>query len=165
MQTAIRLFFYRIESDNKITPLNAVLQDNAFITVELDHFSYYVMALADSNGKVIEYVNFSSVKCGVDGHSYDKTVIPPSCAENGYTIYRCSVCMAGYTGDTTNTLAHADNDNNGYCDYCGEEMPDVANCGHMCHKDGFLGFIWKMLRCFMKLFKTNPVCECGMAHY
>lgn len=39
------------------------------------------------------------------------------------------------------------------------------NCSCNCHKSGFMGFIWKILRFFYKLFKTNPVCACGIAHY
>ncbi len=39
------------------------------------------------------------------------------------------------------------------------------NCGHLCHKDGFLGFIWKIINFFSKLFNANPLCECGAAHY
>ncbi|MBQ3135871.1 MAG: leucine-rich repeat domain-containing protein [Clostridia bacterium] len=43
--------------------------------------------------------------------------------------------------------------------------PDTSDCTHMCHKSGFMGFIWKIVQFFWKLFKINPVCECGMAHY
>ncbi len=45
--------------------------------------------------------------------------------------------------------------------------PDDSDddCDHMCHKKGFLGFIWKIVQFFWKLFKMNPVCECGVAHY
>ncbi len=39
------------------------------------------------------------------------------------------------------------------------------NCSCNCHKSGFMGFIWKLLRFFYKLFKINPVCACGVAHY
>ncbi len=39
------------------------------------------------------------------------------------------------------------------------------NCSCNCHKSGFMGFIWKILRFFYKIFKTNPVCACGIAHY
>ena len=39
------------------------------------------------------------------------------------------------------------------------------DCSHLCHKDGILGFFWKILRFFWKLFKMHPVCECGAAHY
>ncbi len=39
------------------------------------------------------------------------------------------------------------------------------NCTHMCHKGGFMGFLWKILRFFQMLFGLNPVCVCGEAHY
>ena len=53
-----------------------------------------------------------------------------------------------------NTFDNDDNsqDNNG-------------SCGHICHKDGFMGFLWKIIRFFCNLFKINPLCECGAAHY
>lgn len=47
-----------------------------------------------------------------------------------------------------------------------EEPDDPAeNCDHMCHQNGFMSFIWKIIRFFWKLFGMNPVCECGAAHY
>ena len=45
------------------------------------------------------------------------------------------------------------------------EMPEHTSCSHICHKTGFLGFFAKIAIFFWKLFGTNPVCECGMAHY
>lgn len=42
---------------------------------------------------------------------------------------------------------------------------DYQECDHICHKTGFMGFFAKIAIFFWKLFKTNPVCECGMAHY
>lgn len=45
-----------------------------------------------------------------------------------------------------------------------EDEP-VHDCDHLCHKTGFLGFIWKIILFFNKLFKINPVCNCGNAHY
>lgn len=38
-------------------------------------------------------------------------------------------------------------------------------CGHMCHKDGILGFLWDIINFFSKLFGLNPICECGEVHY
>ena len=38
-------------------------------------------------------------------------------------------------------------------------------CNHMCHKGGFMGFIWKIVRFFCKLFKINKTCSCGAMHY
>lgn len=39
----------------------------------------------------------------------------------------------------------------------------VDNCN--CHKSGFMGFIYKIELAFWKLFKSNKVCICGIAHY
>ncbi len=47
----------------------------------------------------------------------------------------------------------------------GGDDPVVPECNHMCHKKGFMGFIWTIVRFFQKAFGTNPVCECGAAHY
>ncbi len=50
--------------------------------------------------------------------------------------------------------------------YDSEPPEDPAeNCTHMCHKDGFIGFLWKILRFFMRIFGIEPVCECGAVHY
>lgn len=47
-----------------------------------------------------------------------------------------------------------------------EEPENPADdCTHMCHKGGFMGFLWKIIRFFQKLFGINPVCACGEAHY
>ncbi len=47
------------------------------------------------------------------------------------------------------------------------DEPDepTKNCSHLCHNDGIMGFFWKIIRFFWKLFNMNPVCECGAAHY
>ena len=45
------------------------------------------------------------------------------------------------------------------------DAPDDGDCDHLCHKSGFIGFIWKIVQFFWKLFKMNPECECGAAHY
>lgn len=44
-----------------------------------------------------------------------------------------------------------------------EEPSETCSCN--CHKTGIMGFLWKIIRIFLKLFKINPVCECGVAHY
>ncbi len=41
----------------------------------------------------------------------------------------------------------------------------TESCDHICHQDGILGFFWDIANFFCKLFKINPVCECGKAHY
>lgn len=50
------------------------------------------------------------------------------------------------------------------------DTPDTSvdpskNCTCNCHKSGFMGFIWKILRFFHKLFGTNRTCDCGISHY
>ena len=41
----------------------------------------------------------------------------------------------------------------------------AEGCDHMCHNTGVTSIFWKIIRFFWKLFKMNPVCECGAAHY
>ena len=45
------------------------------------------------------------------------------------------------------------------------KIDGVESCGHMCHKDGIVGFFWKIINFFCKLFRINPICECGIQHY
>lgn len=45
------------------------------------------------------------------------------------------------------------------------DLPTNENCSCNCHKSGFMGFIWKIIIFFQKLFKTNQTCACGIAHY
>ena len=105
----------------------------------------------------------------------------PTCTETGLTDgVKCSACGETLTvQQTIGKLAHNDDNGDYMCDYgCGYEFekpadptPDVpdkptdSNCGHICHKSGFMGFIWKIVRFFWKLFKINPICSCGAAHY
>ena len=44
-----------------------------------------------------------------------------------------------------------------------EEPEKECDCN--CHKSGFMGFIWKIIRFFSKLFGVNKVCDCGKVHY
>ena len=102
------------------------------------------------------------------GHDYESAVTAPTCTEDGFTTYTCSACNDTYTADTVAATGHMDNDGDCKCDYgCGHEFEKPADdsCDHLCHKDGFLGFIWKIVQFFQKLFRINPVCECGAAHY
>ena len=46
-----------------------------------------------------------------------------------------------------------------------DEIAEYENCNCLCHKDGFKGFIWKILNAFYKLFKLNSICDCGVKHY
>ncbi|MDD7354168.1 MAG: hypothetical protein PUG93_03395 [Oscillospiraceae bacterium] len=44
-------------------------------------------------------------------------------------------------------------------------MPEVKNCKCICHKKGFAGFIYKIIRFLWKLFGMKKVCDCGLSHY
>ena len=50
---------------------------------------------------------------------------------------------------------------NGYLTKASVKFVDNCNC----HKSGFMGFIYKIELAFWKLFKSNKVCICGIAHY
>lgn len=94
-------------------------------------------------------------------HEYASVITKPSCDNEGYTTYTCSNCSDSYISDVIPATGH--NYVEGVCTVCGESK--VNNCSHICHKSGFMGFIWKILRFFFKLFKIQPVCSCGVAHY
>ncbi len=84
----------------------------------------------------------------------------PTCTDKGTETATCSNCT--HT-ETKSVAAKGHNYENNICTNCGKSK--VENCKHMCHKSGFMGFIWKIVRFFWKLFKMNPVCECGVKHY
>ncbi len=96
-------------------------------------------------------------------HSYIVTIVDPICTEGGYSSYLCRDCGHTYISDETEMTGHLF-DSDGVCEVCGYADGE-GSCDHLCHKSGFLGFIWKIVRFFWKLFKMNPVCECGEAHY
>ena len=104
-------------------------------------------------------------------HSYAASVTSPTCTEQGYTTYTCD-CTYSYIADYVVALGHKDENGDYKCDNgCGYEYKKPApsdpseDCSCNCHKSGFMGFIWKILRIFYKIFKTNPVCACSAAHY
>lgn len=57
---------------------------------------------------------------------------------------------------------HSFGNNDAECN-CGFDRTE--NCSCNCHKSGFMGFIWKIINFFQKLFRINPTCVCGIAHY
>ncbi len=73
--------------------------------------------------------------------------------------------------ETMNNCAdgnHTDADGDFLCDYgCGHEFekPADTDCDHLCHKDGILGFFWKIISFFQRLFGIEQYCDCGALHY
>ena len=95
-------------------------------------------------------------------HSFNEwyTVIPAKCEVVGMEQRDCSVCDYSETQGISATGHDFDGSKCRNCDY-----DKAANCECNCHKSGFMSIIWKVLRFFYKLFGTNKVCNCGVAHY
>lgn len=83
-----------------------------------------------------------------------------SCTQNGLQIAVCSRCEYS---ETKEIAAKGHIFNNGVCNECGDQQDN--NCSCNCHKTGFMGIIWKILKFFYKLFGINKVCGCGVTHY
>ena len=103
------------------------------------------------------------VKCSVCGFVIQEQKTLPLAEHTPKKVNEAApqVGVPGYTGDIV-------------CGVCGklleygEEIPALdpsENCSHMCHEGHFLNFLWKIINFFNKLFKINPVCECGERHY
>lgn len=95
-------------------------------------------------------------------HTYRESVQEATCTKDGKKTYNCSACGDSYS-EVITAKGHIDQNGDGKCDNCDYIYDNT--CDHMCHKSGFMGFIWKIVRFFWKLFKMNPVCECGVSHY
>lgn len=168
---------YRVEKDGTYTKLDTRIEDGKII-FETDHFSEYI--LTGIRNDVAE-----NTPC--DGHIYEEVRTEPTCTETGSIAYTCYcgetyseiIAALGHTEEVVNEKA-ATATSNGYtgdvvCSVCGELIEEgeiipatgtqSKNCDHMCHKSGFVGFIWKIVQFFWNLFNMNPVCECGAAHY
>ena len=92
-------------------------------------------------------------------HTFKESIMyHPSCTEEGTKLFSCE-CGESYTEAIPKTK-HIDENDDHSCDICGKGV-----CSHLCHKSGFMGFIWKIVQFFWKLFSMNPVCECGAQHY
>ena len=100
------------------------------------------------------------------GHQWGNCVVTvkPTCTAEGECVYTCERvgCDATKT-EKVAKISHADSDGNGKCDGCGQSVVNVCDCN--CHATGFRLLIHKIICFFWKLFKINPVCACGTAHY
>ena len=91
-----------------------------------------------------------------------------NCKEKGCTAYAyCEKC-ADFEAIGKNDIPTVDHsyDEDWVCEWCGEVDP-VMTCDCDCHSNpnGIVGFFWKIINFFNKLFRINPVCECGVEHY
>ena len=94
-------------------------------------------------------------------HSYSSVITKqPNHLDSGEITYNCGECGYSYT-KTIPTKVHIFNGS--VCTECGYDKADTCSC--RCHKTGLSALIWKFLCMFYKLFKMNPTCACGVAHY
>lgn len=42
---------------------------------------------------------------------------------------------------------------------------DYYNCSHMCHQNGTMGYLWKVVNFICKIFGLNQYCSCGYRHW
>lgn len=103
--------------------------------------------------------------CLNGNHTYKQETVEPTCTKDGSVITKCSLCGDIKDTEVISATGHSDADKEGKCDACGEQFADTSNCSCSCHKSGFAGFIYKIIRFFWKLFRINKVCACGQAHY
>ncbi len=89
----------------------------------------------------------------------------PTCINDGKRIKKCTVCDEVVSVKTINATGHKDSDADNFCDECSEDLTEKAYCPCVCHKSGIIGFIWKIIRIIMMVFRVSPVCDCGIAHY
>ena len=122
----------------------------------------------------------------VEGWNRDYVYVAPenatcqSIGHNGY--FKCSYCSYDQHLDQVwidacaiPMLPHEDNNEDGKCDSCKLKLYDSdadqpgdenKNCDCICHKEnGFMKFIYKILKFFWKLFGSNKSCACGTVHY
>lgn len=104
-------------------------------------------------------------------HSYTNTETKEAtCTETGTITETCSIC--GEVKTTTIPLKdHTDTNGDGKCDMCGKVLTadkpadPTKNCSCNCHKSGILGFFFKVLLVFQRIFGSNKICGCGINHY
>ena len=132
-----------------------------------------VNALLDRTEAIAETMN----NCSNGVHSFTKyeEVTAPKCGVAGKEVAHCDNGCGVTDEKEIPALEHIDEDGDFLCDYgCGHEFEKPAepedpsaNCDHLCHSNNWCvkNIIWKIVKFFWKLFKMNPVCECGAAHY
>lgn len=80
--------------------------------------------------------------CGNYGHDYQPIITAPCCAEDGCTVYRCTICGTEYTDRITDKTEH--NFSEGFCTLCGaadpEYIPGICDGGEHCPGDGLTDY-------------------------
>ena len=177
---------YRYNDDGTKTQVPAVIE-NDFLVITCEHFTPYEVVFVSPCENHIqgEWVITEEPTCAKEGSRFVKCIVcettiktesiakkphtesawvtgkVATCTEEGSKHIECTVCRTIIKSETLEKLDHKYI--NGVCGECGDKAAFV--CNHMCHKSGFMGFLWKIVQFFWKLFKMNPVCDCGAKHY
>ena len=96
----------------------------------------------------------SNLYSAIHTHTYTSTITTePTCSEPGETTYTCS-CGDTYTKPIPATGNHADDNNDGKCDTCGEKMTGGKHCKY-CGKihGGAFGWLVKLFHSIFAIFK------------
>ena len=92
---------------------------------------------------------------------------PATCCQDGTSdAVICAICGLVITPHKVinRTTKHVDNDGDGCCDNCGQDM--AASCDCLCHKTSWISkAMYKFILFFWKLFKIGKSCDCGAVHY
>lgn len=108
--------------------------------------------------------------------------VAPECGKIGVGVAYCDYDCGEADEKDIPALTHVDDDGDGFCDNdCGTQIsgggdggtgepetpdePTDDTCDHLCHKDGILGFFWKIIRFLQKLFGIQQYCDCGVTHW
>ncbi|MBQ7740231.1 MAG: fibronectin type III domain-containing protein [Eubacterium sp.] len=65
-----------------------------------------------------------------NAHSFSKSVVEPSCTEDGYTIYKCNECDLFYKTDSVSAKGHQFSNNAKTCSACGALNPNYKEPGN-----------------------------------
>lgn len=98
------------------------------------------------------------------GHNMIKTVdaVLPTCENVGKeAVYICAYGCGEKDGGAEIPRREHEYDGS-VCKNCSYDRAD--DCACICHKDGIVGFLFKIILFFQKIFCNNLVCICGKIH-
>ncbi len=161
--------FYLCENLESIKFYNpdCVIYDDE-LTIDPETITIYGYANSTAHDYAVKYnrpfVELEDEVVEEHTHTYVYRVeMLATCKATGKITHICE-CGASYIEETpVNPEGHIDFNLDGKCDLCYVEPDEPCDC--ICHKNGIAGFIYKLIRSFFKLFKTNKVCSCGVMHY
>lgn len=143
------------EKDNSLEKIeNSAFNDRSNALVIYGYTGKYEEKYANEND--IPFYALDAVHVHRDEVQSEKRA---TCTADGEITYKC------YCGHTHTEVVPATGHNyvDGVCGNCGDVITKACSCS--CHKTGFSGFFWKIKLIFYRIFGTNEVCECGVAHY